>query len=91
MGFPCGLAGKVSPAMRETWVRSLDWEDPLVKGKAIHSSILAWRIPWGCKESNMRLSLSFDILLPESEAPQKINFTLLQYQYLLLKLFHILL
>ena len=34
------------PAMRETWVRSLDWEDPLEKGTAIHASILAWRIPW---------------------------------------------
>ena len=34
------------PAMRETWVRSLVWEDPLEKGKAAHSSILAWRIPW---------------------------------------------
>ena len=34
------------PAMQETWVRSLGWEDPLEKGKAAHSSILAWRIPW---------------------------------------------
>ena len=34
------------PAVWETWVRSLDWEDPLEKGKATHSSILAWRIPW---------------------------------------------
>ena len=34
------------PAMRETWVQSLDWEEPLEKRKAIHSSILAWRIPW---------------------------------------------
>ena len=34
------------PAMRETWVQSLVWEDPLEKGKATHSSILAWRIPW---------------------------------------------
>ena len=34
------------PATRETWVRSLGWEDPLQKGKATHSSILAWRIPW---------------------------------------------
>ena len=34
------------PTMRETWVRSLDWEDPLEKGMAINSSILAWRIPW---------------------------------------------
>ena len=34
------------PAMQETWVQSLSWEDPLEKGTAIHSSILAWRIPW---------------------------------------------
>ena len=34
------------PAMQETWVQSLVWEDPLEKGKATHSSILAWRIPW---------------------------------------------
>ena len=33
-----------NPAVWETWVRSLDWEDPLEKGKATHSSILAWRI-----------------------------------------------
>ena len=33
-------------AMLETWVRSLGWEDPLEKGKATHSSILAWKIPW---------------------------------------------
>ena len=37
---------KNPPAMRETWVPSLDWEDPLEKRKATHSSILAWRIPW---------------------------------------------
>ena len=34
------------PAMPETWVRSLGWEDPLENGKATHSGILAWRIPW---------------------------------------------
>ena len=34
------------PAMQETWVRSLGWEDPLEKGKATHSRILAWRISW---------------------------------------------
>ena len=34
------------PAMQETLVRSLGWEDSLEKGKATHSSILAWRIPW---------------------------------------------
>ena len=37
---------KNPPAMWETWVRSLGWEDPLEKGKATHSRILAWRIPW---------------------------------------------
>ena len=34
------------PTMRETWVPSLGWEDPLEKGKPAHSNILAWRIPW---------------------------------------------
>ena len=34
------------PAMRETQVRSLGWEDPLEKERATHSCILAWRIPW---------------------------------------------
>ena len=34
------------PAMQETQVQSLGWEDPLEKGMATHSSILAWRIPW---------------------------------------------
>jgi len=47
------------PAMQETWVRFLGWEDSLEEGMAIHSSMLAWRIstdrslvgysPWGCK------------------------------------------
>ena len=48
-GFSCGSAGKESicNAMLETWVQpSLGWEEPLEKGKATHSSILAWRIPW---------------------------------------------
>ena len=36
---------KNPPVVRETWVRALVWEDPLEKGKAAHSSILAWRIP----------------------------------------------
>ena len=34
------------PAVQETWVQSLDWEDPLEKKMATHSSILAWKIPW---------------------------------------------
>ena len=49
------------PAMQETWIRSLGWEDPLKKGKATHSRILAWRIPWtvlvrGIKKNQTRLS-----------------------------------
>ena len=37
---------KNPPAMRETWVQSLGWEDPLEEGMTTHSIILAWRIPW---------------------------------------------
>ena len=37
---------KNPPAMWETWVQSLGWEDPLEKGEADHSNILAWRVPW---------------------------------------------
>ena len=50
------------PAMWESWVQSLGWEDPLEKGTATFSSILAWRIPWtipwGCKELDMTKQLS---------------------------------
>ena len=45
-GFPGAQPVKNPPAMREAWVRSLGGEDPLEKGKATHSSVLAWRIPW---------------------------------------------
>ena len=44
-GFLVAQMVKNLPAMWETWVRSLGWEDPLEKGMATHSSILAWRIP----------------------------------------------
>ena len=43
---PVAQLVKNPPAMWETWVWSLCWEDPLEKGKATHSSILVWRIPW---------------------------------------------
>ena len=46
VGFPGGSVVKNLPAMQETWVQSLDREDPLEKEMATHSSILAWRIPW---------------------------------------------
>ena len=54
------------PAVWENWVRSLGWEDPLDKGKATHSSILAWRIPspWGCKELDTTEQLSLDPTRP---------------------------
>ena len=78
LGFRCAFLAKLGaspvaqmvenlPAMWETRVQSLGWEDALEKGMATHSSIPAWRIPWteghspwGCKESDTteRLTLS---------------------------------
>ena len=45
---------KNMPAMQEAWVQSLDWEDPLEKGMATHSSILAWIIPWTEEPSRLQ-------------------------------------
>ena len=58
--------------MQETWVGSLGWKDPLEKGKATHSNILAWRIPWGCKESDTteRLSLSWGQVALQISTPE---------------------
>ena len=73
IGYPlqCSWASLVvqlvknPPAMWETWVRFLGWEDPLEKGKATHSSILAWRIPriqsMGRKELDMTEQLSLSL------------------------------
>ena len=44
--FPGGSDSKASVSTRETWVQSLGWEDPLEKEMAIHSSSIAWKIPW---------------------------------------------
>ena len=52
--IPVAQTVKNLPAMWETWVRSLDWEDPLEKGMATHSSILAWRIPWTEKPGGLQ-------------------------------------
>ena len=41
------------PAMQETWVQSLGWEDPLEKKMATHSGILAWEIPWTEKSGGL--------------------------------------
>ena len=42
------------PAMRETWVQSLDWKDPLEKEMATHSSTPAWKIPWTEEPGRLR-------------------------------------
>ena len=66
-GLPVAQMVKNLPAVRETWVQSLGWEDPLEEGMVTHTSILAWIIPrgawgqrslagyspWGLKESDM--------------------------------------
>ena len=44
-GFPVAQLVKIPPAMQETWVQCLGWENHLEKGTATHSNILAWRIP----------------------------------------------
>ena len=58
--------GENPPAVRETWVRSLGWEDPLEKGKATHSGILVWGTPWtspwGRKEPDTTEPLSLSTI-----------------------------
>ena len=46
VGFPSGSAVKNAPAVQETWVQFLGWDDLLEEGLATHSSIIAWEIPW---------------------------------------------
>ena len=73
------------PAMRDTCIWSLGWEDPLEKGMATHSSILAWRIPqtglyspWGLKESNMIEQLSLSMLIYLGNLLELVNLVRLQ-------------
>ena len=85
IGYPlwCSWASPVAqlvknpPAVRDTWVRSLGWEDPLEKGKATHSSILAWGIPWtvhGVSKSRARLSdFHFSLYTEGEEKTPKTN------------------
>ena len=49
------------PAMWETQVRSLDWEEPLEKEMATHSSILAWRIPWTEEPGRLQSTVSLRV------------------------------
>ena len=62
--------------MQETWVLSLGWEDPLEKGTATHSSILAWRIPWTVEsvesQTDMTEQLSLHWHLGEGHGPRVI-------------------
>ena len=53
-GFPGGSAVKYLPAVQETWVLSLGWEDPLEKEMATHPNILAWEIPWREKPGELQ-------------------------------------
>ena len=73
------------PAMQETWVRSLHWQDPLEKGSATHSSTLSWRIPqsMGHKESarlsdfHFQYSLKSGSLIPPAVFILKTALTIL--------------
>ena len=81
------LKVKSLPPVQETWVRSLDWEDPLEKETATHSSILpgkshetrspAGYIPWGCKESDTTERFHFTINdAPTSSVPSIMSLNL---------------
>ena len=53
-GFPGGSVVENPPVKQETWVQSLDQEDPQEKGMETHSSILAWEIPWTEEPSGLQ-------------------------------------
>ena len=59
LGFPSGSNSKESACNAEDLVQSLGGEDPLEKGMATHSNILAWKIPWTDKESDTTERLTF--------------------------------
>ena len=65
------------PATQETWVGSLGQEDPLEKGMATHSSILAWRVPW--TEEPGRLQLQGH---KESDTTEQLTLSLSKYFYI---------
>jgi len=57
------------PAVQETWVQFLGWEDPLEKEMAIHSSILAWRIPWTEEPGGLQ-----SVGSQESDTTERLNY-----------------
>ena len=64
------------PAMQETWVRSLGWEDPLEKGVAAHSNILAWRIPWTEEPGGLQSMGSQELDTTEQLTQEKFHLSL---------------
>ena len=76
--------------MWQAWVWSLGWENLLEKGKATHSSIWAWRIPWGCKELDTTelLSLFFLCYLQRKPLPSAHLLLILSFK-IFLELFSI--
>ena len=56
MLLDCWMGQRIFLECRRTWVQFLGWEDPLEKGMATHSSILAWRIPWTEKSGGLQLT-----------------------------------
>ena len=61
---------KNPPAMQETWVQSLGWEDPLGKEMAIHSSTIAWKIPWTEEPGRLQSDT-------ESDTTERLHFTVM--------------
>ena len=68
------------PAKQETWVQSLGQKDPLKKEMATHSNILAWRIPWGHKESDMTEQLSLSPFTKSINISKNLILRLLEIQ-----------
>ena len=66
---------KCLPVMRETWVQSLGWEDPLKKEMATHSSTLAWKIPWMEEPGGLYSPWG----RKESDTPERLQFTSLHH------------
>ena len=63
LGFPSGSVVKHPPDMRDSWVQSLGQEDPLEKEMAMHSSILAWEIPWTEEPSGHGVAKQWNMML----------------------------
>ena len=74
LGFPCDSAGKESACNVETWVQFLGWEDSLEKGKATHSIILAWKIPWTKSTGSQSVGHDWETSLSQLSSTASRNF-----------------